>query len=86
MDNLITHGISFSLSVDPFAFVSFLNRSQKTQMIKKTLCPHWDQTLIFDEIDIPGDPKILAANPPDIVVEVFDEDTFVSHSVLISDK
>ncbi|XP_038071057.1 myoferlin-like isoform X3 [Patiria miniata] len=63
---------------DPFAYVSFLNRSQKTELKKKTLCPHWDQTLIYDEIEIPGDPNILAANPPDIVVEVFDDDTFGS--------
>ncbi|XP_022096608.1 dysferlin-like isoform X4 [Acanthaster planci] len=63
---------------DPFAYVSFLNRSQKTELKKKTLCPTWDQTLIFDEIEIPGDPTIIAANPPDIVVEVFDDDTFGS--------
>ena len=58
--------------------MSFLNRSQKTELKKKTLCPTWDQTLIFDEIEIPGDPSIIATNPPDIVVEVFDDDTFVS--------
>ena len=64
--------------IDPFAYISFLNRSQKTELLKKTLCPHRDQTLIFDEIEIPGDPAIVAANPPDIVIEVFDDDTFVS--------
>ena len=34
--------------------------------------------MIFDEIEIQGDPNILAANPPDVCIEVMDFDTFVS--------
>ena len=34
--------------------------------------------MIFDEIEIQGDPNVLAANPPDVCIEVMDFDTFVS--------
>lgn len=38
----------------------------------------WDQTLIIEEIEIHGDPKSIEAQPPDIFIEIFDHDTFVS--------
>jgi len=42
---------------DPFAQIGFINQSQRTEVIQKTLCPTWDQVrslvlfirkLIFD--------------------------------------
>ena len=66
-------------STDPFARVSFLTQSARTENIKKSLCPTWDQTLIFEEIEIYGDPKKIEAQPPDIFIELFDHDTFVSY-------
>ncbi|XP_053314071.1 dysferlin isoform X2 [Spea bombifrons] len=61
---------------DPYAIVSFLHQSQKTVVAKNTLNPTWDQTLIFYEIEIFGDPATVAALPPDIVVEIYDHDTY----------
>ncbi|KAM9063149.1 dysferlin-like [Sarcophilus harrisii] len=61
---------------DPYAIVSFLHQSQKTVVAKNTLNPTWDQTLIFYEIEIFGDPKTVAENPPSIVVELYDHDTY----------
>ncbi|XP_051830247.1 dysferlin isoform X5 [Antechinus flavipes] len=61
---------------DPYAIVSFLHQSQKTVVVKNTLNPTWDQTLIFYEIEIFGDPKTVAENPPSIVVELYDHDTY----------
>ncbi|KAH3789669.1 hypothetical protein DPMN_167855, partial [Dreissena polymorpha] len=61
---------------DPYAHVSFLTQSQRTENIKKSLCPTWDQTLIFGEIEIHGDPRNIEAQPPDIYIELFDHDTF----------
>ncbi|XP_063963829.1 myoferlin-like isoform X5 [Lytechinus pictus] len=78
-DLIASDSDSFS---DPFAYVSFLNRSQQSETIKTTLSPTWDQTLIFDEIEIHGDPKIIAANPPDICIEVFDFDSFGSNEFM----
>ncbi|KAJ8025764.1 Dysferlin [Holothuria leucospilota] len=78
-DLIASDSDSFS---DPYAYVSFMNRSQKTECIKMTLCPTWDQTLIFDDMEIAGDPEILQANPPEVVFEVFDFDTFGSNEFL----
>ncbi|XP_028939006.1 dysferlin isoform X4 [Ornithorhynchus anatinus] len=61
---------------DPYAIVSFLHQSQKTVVAKNTLNPTWDQTLIFYEIEIFGDPRNVAELPPDIVVELYDHDTY----------
>ncbi|XP_054916787.1 dysferlin isoform X7 [Poeciliopsis prolifica] len=61
---------------DPYAIVSFLHQSQRTVTIRNTLNPTWDQTLIFYEVEIFGDPDATAANPPNIVVELFDEDSY----------
>uniref|UniRef100_A0A4X2M035 Dysferlin n=1 Tax=Vombatus ursinus TaxID=29139 RepID=A0A4X2M035_VOMUR len=61
---------------DPYAIVSFLHQSQKTVVVKNALNPTWDQTLIFYEIEIFGDPKTVSENPPSIVVELYDHDTY----------
>ncbi|KAM9326418.1 myoferlin [Gastrophryne carolinensis] len=59
---------------DPYAHVSFLHRSKTTEIIHSTLNPTWDQTLIFSEIEIYGDPQAVAHNPPLVVIEIFDSD------------
>uniref|UniRef100_A0A8D0GIT3 Dysferlin n=1 Tax=Sphenodon punctatus TaxID=8508 RepID=A0A8D0GIT3_SPHPU len=61
---------------DPYAIVSFLHQSQKTVVVKNTLNPLWDQTLIFYEIEIFGEPQSIADAPPNIVVEIYDHDTY----------
>ncbi|XP_070612910.1 dysferlin isoform X2 [Erythrolamprus reginae] len=61
---------------DPYAIVSFLHQSQKTVVAKNTLNPTWDQTLIFYEIEIFGAPQNIAESPPNIVVEIYDHDTY----------
>ncbi|XP_037592064.1 dysferlin isoform X26 [Cebus imitator] len=61
---------------DPYAIVSFLHQSQKTVVVKNTLNPTWDQTLIFYEIEIFGEPATVAKQPPSIVVELYDHDTY----------
>lgn len=47
-------------------------------VVKNTLNPTWDQTLIFYEIEIFGEPASIAEQPPSIVVELYDHDTYVS--------
>uniref|UniRef100_A0A4W6EYJ7 Dysferlin, limb girdle muscular dystrophy 2B (autosomal recessive) n=1 Tax=Lates calcarifer TaxID=8187 RepID=A0A4W6EYJ7_LATCA len=61
---------------DPYAIVSFLHQSQRTVTVRNTLNPTWDQTLIFYELEIFGDPDATVANPPNIVVEFYDQDTY----------
>ncbi|KAG8134173.1 hypothetical protein E2320_007306 [Naja naja] len=60
----------------PYAIVSFLHQSQKTVVAKNTLNPTWDQTLIFYEIEIFGAPQNVAESPPNIVIEIYDHDTY----------
>lgn len=71
---------------DPYAIVSFLHQSQKTVVAKNTLNPTWDQTLIFYEIEIFGEPASIAEQPPSIVVELYDHDTYVSRLPLWAPK
>ncbi|XP_072229894.1 myoferlin-like isoform X2 [Leuresthes tenuis] len=59
---------------DPYAHVSFLHVSKTTEKLKATLNPTWDQTLIFSDIEIYGDPQNIAYCPPDVVLEFFDND------------
>uniref|UniRef100_UPI0037E767B9 dysferlin n=1 Tax=Semicossyphus pulcher TaxID=241346 RepID=UPI0037E767B9 len=61
---------------DSYAIVSFLHQSQKTVTVRNTLNPTWDQTLIFYEVEIFGDPDITMATPPNVVVELYDSDTY----------
>uniref|UniRef100_A0A8D3DNQ2 Dysferlin, limb girdle muscular dystrophy 2B (autosomal recessive) n=1 Tax=Scophthalmus maximus TaxID=52904 RepID=A0A8D3DNQ2_SCOMX len=61
---------------DPYAVVSFLHQSQRTVTVRNTLNPTWDQTLIIYELEIFGDPEATMANPPNVVVELYDEDTY----------
>ncbi|XP_073716069.1 dysferlin isoform X3 [Misgurnus anguillicaudatus] len=61
---------------DPYAIVSFLHQSQKTVTVRNTLNPTWDQTLIFYEVEIFGDPCVTEKKPPNILVELYDQDTY----------
>jgi hypothetical protein len=60
---------------DPFCNVAFLSHSQSTEKQFKTLSPTWDQTLIFEEISIPGNPEMIRSFPPGVTIEIFDWDT-----------
>ncbi|XP_029382833.1 dysferlin isoform X3 [Echeneis naucrates] len=61
---------------DPYAVVSFLHQSQRTVTVRNSLNPCWDQTLIFYELEIFGNPEATVANPPNVVVELYDQDTY----------
>lgn len=62
---------------DPYAHVSFLHVSKTTEVIRASLNPTWDQTLIFEDIEIYGDPQTVGQNPPDVVLELYDSDQVV---------
>uniref|UniRef100_A0A3Q3LUP8 Dysferlin, limb girdle muscular dystrophy 2B (autosomal recessive) n=1 Tax=Mastacembelus armatus TaxID=205130 RepID=A0A3Q3LUP8_9TELE len=61
---------------DPYAIVSFLHQSQRTVTVRNTLNPTWDQTLIFYELEIFGDPETTKTSPPSVMVELYDQDTY----------
>lgn len=47
------------------------------QVLSETLCPTWDQLLVFDDVELFGEASELRDDPPIIVVEIFDQDTVV---------
>ncbi|XP_073345751.1 myoferlin isoform X3 [Pagrus major] len=59
---------------DPYAHVSFLHLSKTTEKLRSTLNPTWDQTLIFNDVQIYGDPQNIAQQPPDVILEFYDND------------
>ncbi|TKC48923.1 hypothetical protein EI555_007072 [Monodon monoceros] len=60
---------------DPFARVFFINQSQCTEVLNETLCPTWDQMLVFDNLELYGEAHELRDDPPIIVIEVYDQDS-----------
>ncbi|KPP78333.1 otoferlin-like [Scleropages formosus] len=60
---------------DPFARVFFSTQSQVTEVLNETLCPTWDQLLLFDNVELYGEASELRDDPPIIVIEIYDQDT-----------
>eukprot|EP00079_Xenopus_tropicalis_P023312 XP_012815625.1 PREDICTED: LOW QUALITY PROTEIN: myoferlin-like [Xenopus tropicalis] len=59
---------------DPYAHISILYQSKRTEIMNSTLSPMWDQTLVFSDIEICGEPSEIEQNPPSIVIEIYDSD------------
>lgn len=51
------------------------------QVLSETLCPTWDQLLVFDDVELFGEASELRDDPPIIVVEIYDQDTVVGLDV-----
>ncbi|NXY24743.1 OTOF protein, partial [Atrichornis clamosus] len=45
------------------------------QVLNETLCPTWDQLLVFESVELYGEPQELRDDPPIIVIEIYDQDT-----------
>ncbi|NXE99735.1 OTOF protein, partial [Menura novaehollandiae] len=51
------------------------NHSQFFQVLNETLCPTWDQLLVFESVELYGEAQELRDDPPIIVIEIYDQDT-----------
>eukprot|EP00062_Callorhinchus_milii_P015036 gi/632964862/ref/XP_007898605.1/ PREDICTED: otoferlin isoform X2 [Callorhinchus milii] len=60
---------------DPFGRVFFSTQSQCTEVLQETLCPTWDQMLVFDNVELYGEAQEMRDDPPIIVIEFYDQDT-----------
>lgn len=49
-----------------------------SQIVNETLCPTWDQLLVFDNVELYGEASELRDDPPIIVIELYDQDSMVS--------
>lgn len=54
-----------------------LDQRALLQVLSETLCPTWDQLLVFDDVELFGEASELRDDPPIIVVEIYDQDTVV---------
>ncbi|XP_075070137.1 fer-1-like protein 6 isoform X2 [Mixophyes fleayi] len=59
---------------DPFAKVTFVSHCQTTKIIPQTLSPTWNQMLLYNNITLFGEIKDIVDDPPNIVVELYDDD------------
>ena len=59
---------------DPYAVVSFNRHSMKSRVVKETLCPMLDQTLIFENVNFFGNTVVIKESPPPVVLEFYDEE------------
>ena len=69
--------LCFLQTSDAYVRVAFCKQSAITEVLTQTLCPTWDQTLIFDDVEIYESVENVAKSPPSVVVEVFDKDAVV---------
>lgn len=51
-------------------------------MLLETLCPTWDQLLVFENVELFGEACELRDDPPIIVIELYDQDTVVRERYL----
>jgi hypothetical protein len=59
---------------DPFARVICGEYCKVTQVIDETLSPTWDELLVFEEILVYGRREDIRANPPVVIIEIYDQD------------
>ena len=72
------HGRDKSGLSDPYGILAFNRYSARTNVLKESICPTWDQTLWIENIKLFGDPSTLLQSPPMVHIEFFDKDTIVS--------
>lgn len=63
---------------DPYAYLAFGRYSARSRVVKESVCPTWDQTLLISQIRLFGSPNAVLESPPRIVIEFFDKDIVVS--------
>ena len=63
---------------DPYCVLGFGRYSARSRVVKESVCPTWDQTILIDQIKLFGDPTSIRESPPKILLNFFDKDTIVS--------
>ncbi len=61
---------------DPYVKISIGNQSVYSEVIQQTNNPKWDLTLVIPEIFIYSAYENIVRSPPEIILEIFDQDQF----------
>ena len=69
---------------DPYVKVSFNRYSVTTRVVKESVCPTWDQTIVISQIMMYGEPETMRDSPPPVFLQFYDKDTVVSLNYLNS--
>ncbi len=69
----MSHQDSTGLS-DPYVKATVRNQSVYSHVIKQTNNPKWNSTLIIPEIHVYSSYEEIVENPPEIILELFDQD------------
>ncbi|KAK1117439.1 hypothetical protein K0M31_016643 [Melipona bicolor] len=67
-------GMDASGLLDPIVRVAFHGYTASTRVIKQTLDPFWDQTLILPPRTVHGTKAYIKSNPPKVTLQVYDLD------------
>ena len=67
----------WNIFIDPYALVSFDHFSKTSFEVEESICPTWNQTLLFCGVPFYGNRDMVKESPPPIVIELFDKDTVV---------
>lgn len=61
---------------DPFAKVSINNQSVFSKTIDNTVNPTWNEALCIPQVYLYGNLEDLINDPPEVIVDIYDEDPF----------
>jgi hypothetical protein len=68
--------LDFAGESDPFARISLKNISVYSRTIDDNINPTWNETLSIPNIYLYGNLEELYQHPPEVVIDIFDEDPF----------